>query len=104
VCHSEGHGRGEELGEAAPRNPPGYRERNVQKVSSGTGEALPGPATAGVRRAITGEPREVRAGQEGGGWGRSSDDDRDNTTRFEGRTPAGATREKRGGLVNADNG
>src|SRR5918911_4978463 len=74
-CHGEGHGRGEELGDAASKNPPGYREWNAQKVNSGTGEALPGPATAGARRSITGEPREVSAGQEGGGWGCSTSDE-----------------------------
>jgi hypothetical protein len=72
VCHGEGHGRGEELGDAASKNPPGYREWNAQKVNSGTGEALPGPATAGARCSLTGEPREVSAGQEGGGWGRTT--------------------------------
>jgi len=97
VCHGEGQGRGEELGTAASKNPPGYREWNAQKVNSGTGEALPDPATAGAGRSITGEPREVSAGQEGGGWGRSTDDNRDNTTRFEGRAPAGATRERGAG-------
>ena len=81
VCHGEGHGRGEELGDAASKNPPGYGEWNAQKVNSGTGETLPDPATAGAKHAITGEPREVRAGQEGGGWGRPTDHGRDNTTR-----------------------
>jgi len=36
----EDHGRCEELGSAAPKNPSGYRERYVEKVDNGTGEAL----------------------------------------------------------------
>lgn len=44
--------RGEEPGGAAPVGSPAYGERNVQKVTAGTGEALPGP---GVRNA-PGEP------------------------------------------------
>jgi hypothetical protein len=45
-CHGEGHGRREEPGGAAPKNPPGSGERNDQKVDAGTGEALPGPRAA----------------------------------------------------------
>ena len=33
--------------EAAVRDSPAYGARNVQKVTAGTGEALPGPATCG---------------------------------------------------------
>jgi hypothetical protein len=36
----EDHGRCEELGSAAPKNPSGYGERYVEKVDNGTGEAL----------------------------------------------------------------
>jgi hypothetical protein len=39
----EGHGSGEEPGGAAVKDSPAYGAWNVQKVMTGTGEALPGP-------------------------------------------------------------
>ena len=35
---SQGHGRREEPGKAASKNPPAYGERDVVKVDDGTGE------------------------------------------------------------------
>ena len=64
VCHGEGHGRREAPGDATPKNPSGYGERNGQMVGVGTGEALSGPCCCGQRgrwRGITGEPREISA-------------------------------------------
>ena len=51
----EGHGSGEEPGREAAKDSPAYGARNAQKVTAGTGEALPGPAACGVlseRRAL----------------------------------------------------
>ena len=57
--HGEGHGSGEDPGGAAARDCPAYRARNVQKVTAGTGEALPGQSGRAVpvevRCPITGE-------------------------------------------------
>jgi hypothetical protein len=60
--HGEGHGRGEEPEIAAAKNPPTYGAWNVQIVTTGTGEALPGPVTCvfvnGEAGPITGQCRE----------------------------------------------
>ena len=45
AVQGEGHGRGEDPGSAAPKNLPAYGAWNVWKVTTGTGEALPGPVT-----------------------------------------------------------
>jgi hypothetical protein len=63
-CQGEGHGRGEDPGSAALRDFPAYGAWNVQRVATGTGEALPGPTVlrlvaVGARRPITGLSREV---------------------------------------------
>jgi len=39
----EGHGSGEDPGGATVKNSPAHGAWNVQKVATGTGEALPGP-------------------------------------------------------------
>ena len=38
----ENHGRCEELGKSTPKNPSGYGERHVRKVTNGTGDTLLG--------------------------------------------------------------
>jgi len=42
VTMGENHGRCEELGSTAPKNPSGYGERHVRKVVNGTGDTLLG--------------------------------------------------------------
>ena len=64
--HGEGHGSGEDPGDAAVKDCPAQRAWNVQKVAAGTGEAPPRPKPIAVsveeRRPITGE-------EPGSGWG-----------------------------------
>ena len=58
------------------RNSPAYGARNASMVAAGTGEALPGPVTCGsCRRSVVSYNRlnrEVGAGREGVGGGRST--------------------------------
>jgi hypothetical protein len=46
----EDHGRCEELGKAALKNPSGYGDRYVRKVIDGTGDTLLGNSTRGVKQ------------------------------------------------------
>jgi hypothetical protein len=59
----------------------------------------PRPVGAGARLPITGNGK-WHGGREGVGWGRGSDDGRDNTTRSERRAPASPVHEKE--VRNAD--
>jgi hypothetical protein len=62
----EGHGSGVDPGSAAARDCPAYGARNVQKVTAGTGEALPGRSGLAVPAdqhcLITGEEPGSRRG------------------------------------------
>jgi hypothetical protein len=61
--------------EAALKDLPAYGAWNVEKVTAGTGEALPGPAVCeavGASRPITGLRREVVGCRVGVGGGRST--------------------------------
>jgi hypothetical protein len=94
--HGEGHGSGEDPGGAAARDCPAYGARNVQKVATGTGEALPG--RSGL--AVPAEERCPITGEEPGngrGAGRESEavvvpvEPQDNTTCGEGRAATSFT-------------
>ena len=58
------------------KDSPAYGARNVQKVTAGTGEALPGPADCGVSSeascSITGDPGKWVTSRVGVGGGRST--------------------------------
>ena len=74
----EGHGSGEDPGCAAAKNSPAYGARNVQIVTAGTGEALPGPATCGwlspeATHPITSDPGKWVTCRVGVGGGHSTD-------------------------------
>jgi hypothetical protein len=90
--NGEGHGRREEPGRAASKNPPAYLgvERSDGRPGNWRGPPRPGPAGARAGLPIT-AAREVAASREGVGGGRSSEEGRDNTTRSERRTPASST-------------
>ena len=93
----EGHGRREEPGDAAPKNPPAYGDRNVGKVGLGTGETPSGlQATPAVTALISRGPVKWSGKP---GWGllgaSSTDDGKDNITLPEGRGPALLMRRKR---------
>jgi hypothetical protein len=97
ASEGEGHGRREEPGRAAPKNPPAYRERNVGIAELGTGEAPSGlQATPAVTALISRGPVKW-SGKPGWGLGgaSSTDDGKDNTTLPEGRGPALLMRPKR---------
>jgi len=73
----EGHGSGEDPGGAAAKNSPAYGAWNVQKVATGTGEALPGPMVCETNHRSV-EPYNRYAGKwassrVGVGGGRSTD-------------------------------
>jgi len=57
----EGHGSSEDPGGAAAKKSPAYGALNVQKVTTGTGEALPGPVVC-ERPAGAPSPITVSAG------------------------------------------
>jgi len=48
----EGHGSGVEPGSTAVKDSPAYGAWNVQKVATGTGEALPGPVACECCRSV----------------------------------------------------
>jgi hypothetical protein len=86
----EGHGRREELGGAAPKNPPAYRGRNGCTVGHGTGEARlgTGATAAGCQPAVPGNSEtykqrscEVVERRAGVGGGHTSEEGVDNITR-----------------------
>src|SRR5512132_3887716 len=65
----EGHGSGEEPGRAAAKDSPAYGARNAQKVTAGTGEALPGPAACGDRcRSVAPYNRTTPGSGRRAGW------------------------------------
>ncbi len=88
----EGHGRGEALGNAAPKNPAAYGTWNGGRVVVGTGETRLRPSSETAREAdragglgatnpISGQPDEVGESGAGVGGGHSSDEGVDNRTR-----------------------
>lgn len=62
----------EDLDVQAPKSSPAYGVWNVQKVTAGTGEALPGPMTCGI---VIGELRSITGDAPGSEWqaGRASE-------------------------------
>lgn len=86
----EGHGRREDPGCAASKNPPAYRERNAERVGLGTGETPLSPqATLVVTDSISGDPvKRIRMFRRGVGWAHSTEDGEDNITSPEERSPA----------------
>ena len=70
------YGRGEEPEIAAAKNPPAYGAWNVQRVTTGTGEALPGPVAcvfvAGEAGPITGYAGKWASRRVGVGGGHST--------------------------------
>ena len=90
----EGHGRREDLGLAAPMDPPGYGGRNGRTAHDGTGEIRLGtgmtvagcqPVTPGSGETYKQRSCEVVERRAEVGGGHSSDDDWDNRTRSERR-------------------
>src|SRR6266508_6037169 len=88
----EGHGRGEALGNAAPKNPAAYGTLNGGRVVVGTGETRLRPSSETAREAdragglgatnpISGAPDEMGESGAGVGGGHSSDEGVDNRTR-----------------------
>jgi len=90
VDRGEGHGRREEPGDAALKNPPAYGERNVGTVDLGTGEAPPGlQATPAVTAPISGSPVKWSGKPDWGvGGAYITYDGKDNITLPKGRSPA----------------
>src|SRR6266540_754379 len=108
----EGHGRGEALGNAAPKNPAAYGTWNGGRVVVGTGETRLRPSSETAREAdrvgglgatnpISGQPDEVGESGAGVGGGHSSDEGVDNRTRRSEGPPAECAAQRRGSGIAA---